>query len=42
MVLQLRMVNVWNGLPGKVVVVGQVDKFISELDCYLDALEIEE
>ena len=36
-----RGVNVWNGLPGKVVAVGTVDKFKLELDRYLQVLEIE-
>ena len=31
-----RVVNAWNGLPGKVVTVEGVDKFKWDLDRYLD------
>ena len=36
-----RVVNAWNGLPGKVVAAEKVDKFKLELDRYLEVLEIE-
>ena len=36
-----RVVNAWNGLPGKVVAAETVDKFKLELDRYLEVLEIE-
>ena len=36
-----RVVNAWNGLPGKVVAAKKVDKFKFELDRYLEVLEIE-
>ena len=37
-----RVVNAWNGLPGKVVSAEKVDKFKLELDRYLECMEIEE
>ena len=37
----LRVVNAWNGLPGKVVTAETVDKFKLELDRYLEVMEIE-
>ena len=36
-----RVVNAWNGLPGKVVVTETVDKFKLELDRYLEVMEME-
>ena len=36
-----RVVNAWNGLPGKVVAVETVDKFKLELDRYLEVMEME-
>ena len=36
-----RVVNAWNGLPGKVVAAETVDKFKLELDRYLEVMEIE-
>ena len=36
-----RVVNVWNGFPGKVVAAETVDKFKLELDRYLEVMEIE-
>ena len=36
-----RVVNAWNGLPGQVVAAETVDKFKSELDRYLEVMEIE-
>ena len=36
-----RVVNAWNGLPGKVVAAETVDKFKLELDRYLVVMEIE-
>ena len=36
-----RVVNAWNGLPGKVVAAETVDKFKLELDKYLEVMEIE-
>ena len=36
-----RVVNAWNGLPGKVVAAEKVDKFKLELDRYLEVLETE-
>ena len=36
-----RVVNAWNGLPGKVVAAEKVDKFKLELDRYLEVMEIE-
>ena len=36
-----RVVNAWNGLPGKVVAAEKVDKFKLELDRYLDVIDIE-
>ena len=36
-----RVVNAWNGLPGKVVAGETVDKFKLELDRYLEGMEIE-
>ena len=36
-----RVVNVWNGLPGKVVAAETVDKFKLELDRYQEVMEIE-
>ena len=36
-----RVVNAWNGLPGKVVAAETVDKFKFELDKYLEVMEIE-
>ena len=38
--LLLRVVNAWNGLPGKVVAAEKVDKFKLELDGYLEIMEI--
>ena len=35
------VINVWNGLPGKVVAAEKVDKFKFELDRYLEVMEIE-
>ncbi len=35
-----RVVNAWNGLPGKVVAAEIVDKFKLELDRYLEVMEI--
>ena len=37
-----RVVNAWNGLPGKVVTAETVDKFKMELDRYLEVMGIEE
>ena len=37
-----RVVNAWNGLPGKVVAAETVDKFKLELDRYLKVMEVEE
>ena len=37
-----RVVDVWDGLPGKGVAVETVDRFKLELDRYLEVLEIEE
>ncbi len=39
--LTQRVVNAWNGLPGKVVAAETVDKFKLELDSYLEVMEIE-
>ena len=36
-----RVVNAWNGLPGKVVAAENVDMFKLELDRYLEVMEIE-
>ena len=36
-----RVVNAWNGLPGKVVAAETVDKFKLELDRYLEVIEME-
>ena len=36
-----RVVNAWNGLPGKVVAAETVDKFKLELDRDLEVMEIE-
>ena len=36
-----RVVNAWNGLPGKVVAAETVDKFKLELDRFLEVLGIE-
>jgi len=36
-----RVVNAWNGLPGKVVAAETVDKFKLELDRFLEVMEIE-
>ena len=36
-----RVVDVWNGLPGKVVAAGTVDKIKLELHRYLEVMEIE-
>ena len=36
-----RVVNPWNGLPGKVMAAEKVDKFKLELDMYLEVKEIE-
>ena len=36
-----RVVNAWNGLPGKVVAAEKVDKFKFEFDRYLEVMEIE-
>ncbi len=36
-----RVVNAWNGLPGKVVAAETVNKFKLELDRYLKVMEIE-
>ena len=36
-----RVVNAWNGLPGKVVAAETVDKFKLELDGYLEVMERE-
>ena len=36
-----RVVNAWNGLPGKVVAAETVDKFTLEVDRYLEVMEIE-
>ena len=36
-----RVVNAWNGLPGKVVAALTVDKFKLELDRYVKVMEIE-
>ena len=36
-----RLVNAWNGLPGKVVAAETVDKIKLELDRYLEVMEIE-
>ena len=36
-----RVVNAWNGLPGKVVAAETEDKFKLELDTYLEVMEIE-
>ena len=35
-----RVVNAWNGLPGKVVPAEKVEKFKLELDRYLEVMEI--
>ena len=35
-----RVVNAWNGLPGKVVATETEDKFKMELGRYLEALEM--
>ena len=35
-----RVINAWNGLPGKVVAAETVDKFKLKLDRYLEVLEI--
>ena len=37
-----RVVNAWNGLPGKVVAAETGDKFKLDLDSYLEVVEIEE
>ena len=36
-----RVVNAWNGLPGKVVAAETADKFKLELDRFLEVMEIE-
>ena len=36
-----RVVNAWNGLPGKVVAAEKVEKFKFELDRYLEVMEME-
>ena len=36
-----RVVNAWNGLPGKVVAAETADKFKFELDRYLEVMEME-
>ena len=36
-----RVVNAWNGLPGKVVAAETVDKYKLELDGYLEVMEID-
>ena len=36
-----RVVNTWNGLPGKVVAAETGDKYKLELDRYLEVMEIE-
>ena len=36
-----RVVNAWNGFPGKVVTAEKVDKFKLGLDRYLEVMEIE-
>jgi len=36
-----RVVNAWNGLPGKVVAAETVDTFKLDLDRYLEVMEIE-
>ena len=36
-----RVVNPWNGLPGKVVAAETVDKFKLDSDRYLEVMEIE-
>ena len=36
-----RVVNAWNGLPGKVVAAEKVDMFKLELHRYLEVMEIE-
>ena len=36
-----KVVNAWNGLPGKVVAGETIDKFKLELDRYLEVMEIE-
>ena len=36
-----RVVNAWNGLPGKVVAAEKADKFKLELDRYLGVMKIE-
>ena len=36
-----RVVNAWNGLPGKVVAAETVDKSKLELDRYLEVMEID-
>ena len=36
-----RVVNAWNGLPGKVVAAETVDKFKLELDRCLEVIEME-
>ena len=36
-----RVVNAWNGLPGKVVAAETVGKFKLELERYLEVMEIE-
>ena len=35
-----RVVDAWNGLPGMLVAAEKVDKFILELDGYLEFMEI--
>ena len=36
-----RVVNAWNGLPGKVMAAETVDKLKLELDKFLEVMEIE-
>ena len=36
-----RVVNAWNGLPGKVVAAEKVDKFKLEFDRFLEVMEME-
>ena len=36
-----RVINAWNGLPGKVVAAETVEKFKLELDRYLEVMEID-
>ena len=36
-----RVVDAWNGLPGKVVAAEGLDKFTLELNRYLEVIEIE-